>query len=142
METTIDELEKWDDTALVDAFQKAMKSYPNEYEGREDTVEAAVEATAKDEDDKKEDDAAEKRFAQLLQRGTPSDTIDPSSGYGTWQPAQPSMSQTSVPPPLHPPVSTGDDGLSDLLASWYYAGYYTGRYRAFQEMQSQNKSTS
>jgi len=29
-----------------------------------------------------------------------------------------------------------DKNISEMLKAWYYAGYYTGRFQAFQEMQS------
>ena len=57
---------------------------------------------------------------------------------------QPPMYQQQTPgfPPGIPPVDhnrlskEGDDndGLKQLLLSWYYSGYYTGRYQAMKEL--------
>mmetsp|Transcript_4726 Transcript_4726/g.16912 ORF Transcript_4726/g.16912 Transcript_4726/m.16912 type:complete len:132 (+) Transcript_4726:399-794(+) len=43
------------------------------------------------------------------------------------------------PPPLcpAPPMPDLADGMGDLLAAWYYCGYYTGRYMAAQEHRQQ-----
>ena len=133
--TVLDELEKWDDASLMDAFRKAMAAYPNGYK----TSEQTVDGVAENEDDMAEADA---RFASLL------DNADPDTGYGAWQPVEskapqaavPSQLQATVPPPPRPPRQApprdDDSSLSDLLTSWYYAGYYTGRYRALQEIRA------
>ncbi|KAJ8600342.1 hypothetical protein CTAYLR_000664 [Chrysophaeum taylorii] len=110
MAQAISDLEKWDDTALIDAFNRAMTAYPSGFRGGE-----PVEAVSDDEEDTQTADA---RFDALLQKSG-----DP--------PQPPPL------PPLHPP--SGDDGLSDLLMSWYYAGYYTGRFRALQEVRQQQQ---
>ncbi|KAI9486682.1 MAG: hypothetical protein EXX96DRAFT_550083 [Benjaminiella poitrasii] len=34
------------------------------------------------------------------------------------------------PPPVPPMMSQNDEALSNLIMSWYYAGYYTGLYQA------------
>ena len=53
-------------------------------------------------------------------------------------PIKPIQSQvensSSEVPILLPEVS--DESLRPLLQAWYYAGYYTGRFQAMQEMNS------
>lgn len=48
------------------------------------------------------------------------------------------MAPGSIPaPPFAMPIPSlisDDDGMSDLLMAWYYAGYFSGRYSAKQEM--------
>lgn len=56
-------------------------------------------------------------------------------------PIKPIQSQvensTSEIPILLPEVS--DESLRPLLQAWYYAGYYTGRFQAMQEMNSKKE---
>jgi hypothetical protein len=51
-------------------------------------------------------------------------------------PGVPGMN-TMPGPPIGGLQGMDDDGLSNLLWSWYYAGYNTGRYQAIQQMKSQ-----
>ena len=106
--------------------------------------------------------AADARFAKLLDAGTArreGGARDPTVGdYGPWTPipvpkappppplaaaaaalpVQNAAAAAPPPPPPLPPLFAGDavpnqEQLGDLLASWYYAGYYTGRFTAQQE---------
>lgn len=134
LEGAIGDMDKWDDTVLIDAFNRAMSNYPNGWKPAEQTVEAV---SADDEDDVDDNGAeyneADTRFAALLEKGSQQQA----TGYGAWQAVDPSP--VPPPPPLH--ASVGDpEGLSDLLMSWYYAGYYTGRFRALQEIRQAQRT--
>lgn len=111
------EMDKWDDRVLIDAFNQAMSAYPH---GWKDPGEQTVDAVSEDGDT----DAADAKFESLLKEATP-------SGYGAWEPVE---KNTPIPPIAPPATEQLPDGLSDLLMSWYYAGYYTGRFRAMQEL--------
>ncbi|KAG2195776.1 hypothetical protein INT47_005753 [Mucor saturninus] len=47
---------------------------------------------------------------------------------------EPPLTSTTAPPapPPPPPMTGQDEGLSNLMMAWYYAGYYTGLYQAGQ----------
>eukprot|EP00628_Pelagophyceae_sp_CCMP2097_P026634 CAMPEP_0184233652 /NCGR_PEP_ID=MMETSP0976-20121227/24411_1 /TAXON_ID=483370 /ORGANISM="non described non described, Strain CCMP2097" /LENGTH=169 /DNA_ID=CAMNT_0026538705 /DNA_START=21 /DNA_END=529 /DNA_ORIENTATION=- len=67
---SVAEMDRWDDSALCDAFSKAMKSYPEGWDAPEEAVDGVV-----DEDepfDEGEDDmrAADDRFEALLEVAT------------------------------------------------------------------------
>jgi len=145
-EEVLQELDKWDDSSLVDAFKRAMAAYPHGYGTSEQTVDDAADDDDDDDNGEEEMARADARFSSLLEKTK----VDPETGYGQWQSVarekettRPAATATPFPataappvPPLHPPVTADQDGMSDLLASWYYAGYYTGRYQAIQEMRA------
>ncbi|KAI7888084.1 uncharacterized protein EV154DRAFT_518629 [Mucor mucedo] len=48
---------------------------------------------------------------------------------------EPPLTSSTAPPapaPPPPPMMGQDEGLSNLMMAWYYAGYYTGLYQAGQ----------
>ncbi|RLN59424.1 hypothetical protein BBP00_00006503 [Phytophthora kernoviae] len=61
--------------------------------------------------------------------------------------AAPSVPPMQTPFPAMPGASpfpgpvpnSSDDGLANLLLSWYQSGYYTGRFQAMQEMKLQGR---
>mmetsp|Transcript_11730 Transcript_11730/g.41403 ORF Transcript_11730/g.41403 Transcript_11730/m.41403 type:complete len:104 (+) Transcript_11730:393-704(+) len=96
--------------------------------------------------------AADDRFEALLEvatdrTGSATPAAPPPCAPPAWAP--PAAPQRSAapkqgalplfPPPLcpAPPMPDLADGMGDLLAAWYYCGYYTGRYMAAQEHRQQ-----
>ena len=123
--------DKWDDSELIAAVSRGLENLD-------------AGAAAEDEDEMA---AADARFAALLEAPVPATTPataaspvkDPTVGeYGEWEPVQRPAAPpaATAPPPLPPAVPpAGPDaaGLPDVLARWYYAGYYLGRYHGEQE---------
>ena len=154
------DMEKWDDAALIDAVRQGIDDLRTSDAGaaaaaQTERVDAAADAEAAADADEEdggggsESDgdmaAADARFASLLRVGggeaAPRSAIapvrDPSVGeYGDWHPvAAPAAPAAPALPPLPPlaPPAGADAGLGDVLASWYYAGFYLGRYHGAQE---------
>lgn len=69
----------------------------------------------------------------------------PTAGANTGEqaPTEPRASPSSAPPlPPHLVGAVQDEGLKNLLMSWYYAGYYTGLYEGQQKGQQMAKSAN
>ena len=123
--------DKWDDSELINAVRRGLENLD-------------AGAAAEDEDEMA---AADARFAALLEAPVPATTPataaspvkDPTVGeYGEWEPVQrpaapPAATAPPPLPPAVPPAGLDAAGLHDVLASWYYAGYYLGRYHGEQE---------
>lgn len=56
------------------------------------------------------------------------------------QPASTAVPSAAPPLPAHLIGHVHDEGLKNLLMSWYYAGYYTGLYEGQQKGQQMAKS--
>lgn len=73
-----------------------------------------------------------------------SKTDETASNVGQTAAAQQSAEATgpSLAPPLPPHLvgAVQDEGLKNLLMSWYYAGYYTGLYEGQQKGQQMAKA--
>mmetsp|Transcript_26342 Transcript_26342/g.78993 ORF Transcript_26342/g.78993 Transcript_26342/m.78993 type:complete len:153 (+) Transcript_26342:91-549(+) len=140
--------EKWDDSALIDAVSKGirdLKTAPPPEPEAAPPPEADLGEDAADDDFDDAMAAADARFASLLQaaparaRTAVIPVKDETVGeYGEWHSVDPEPPAPVAPPsmPAMPgvlPAAGADSGLGDVLASWYYAGYYLGRFHGEQE---------
>ena len=80
--------------------------------------------------------------------GTSKDKTDPCIKSGTaetgnGEPSTAARGATSLapPPPPHLVGSVQDEGLKNMLMSWYYAGYYTGLYEGEKKGQQMVEAT-
>ena len=74
---------------------------------------------------------------------TPPLSVDETPASNVSEQQQASATAPSLAPPLPPHLvgAVQDEGLKNLLMSWYYAGYYTGLYEGQQKGQATPKST-
>ncbi|KAE8350351.1 hypothetical protein BDV28DRAFT_151022 [Aspergillus coremiiformis] len=157
--------EIWDDSALVQSWDEAVQEYKlyHSIHARGENVEdvlreaqAAENAPAVQDDDQepvdKDDDHMEADVdepvvlvasseAQNIPRAHISqDTGRPEvpPAQGTSNAAGPSLMGAAMPQAALSQVQ--DEGLKNLMMSWYFAGYYTGLYEG-QQRANQNKSS-
>ncbi|KAL3427668.1 hypothetical protein PVAG01_01177 [Phlyctema vagabunda] len=147
--------EIWDDSALVNSWNDALTEY-NLYhsvhargENVEDILKQKMEADSNEGNAnaagasvvEREHDEAEIRRRNDDQVSTASGNEDPESleaqdKHPEQAPNGPSASSPSHKAPALPQHLIGqvhDEGLKNLLMSWYYAGYYTGLYEGQQK---------
>ncbi|KNG83470.1 hypothetical protein ANOM_007826 [Aspergillus nomiae NRRL 13137] len=157
--------EIWDDSALVQSWDEAVEEYKLYHsihakgENVEDVLRYAQDAEngkvvpedgqgVVDKDDHMEADVEEPAIdsiaasseaqhipqADVLQNaGSPEVPVQ-----RTNDPAGPGVMGSAMPQTLLSQVQ--DEGLKNLMMSWYFAGYYTGLYEG-QQRASQNKSS-
>ncbi|KAE8359380.1 hypothetical protein BDV27DRAFT_136243 [Aspergillus caelatus] len=157
--------EIWDDSALVQSWDEAVEEYKLYHsihakgENVEDVLRDAQEAEngqvvqgdgqgVVDEDDHMEadvdepviDPVAASSEAQNIPRADVSQsTASPDVPVqGTNHTAGPSPMAAAMPQTVLSQVQ--DEGLKNLMMSWYFAGYYTGLYEG-QQRANQNKSS-
>ncbi|KAF7595438.1 hypothetical protein BBP40_006060 [Aspergillus hancockii] len=158
--------EIWDDSALVQSWDEAVEEYKLYHsihakgENVEDVLreaQAAENAQAAQDDyepaevvDHMEADVDEPvtepvvapaKALHIPQAGAAKVTEGPDVS-----PTQGAASQTAGPGPMGAAMPQAlmsqvqDEGLKNLMMSWYYAGYYTGLYEG-QQRANQNKSS-
>jgi hypothetical protein len=113
------EEDRWDDGAILAAFNRAVAAHDG---GAPGAAAVAYAARAPDE-------APDMRWqpvaaAQATARGAPAEA----GGSGGAAPAGGAAAPLQAPLMLQP----GQEELSNLLLSWYHAGYQMGRYEALQ----------
>ncbi|KAI1659225.1 hypothetical protein F4813DRAFT_354259, partial [Daldinia decipiens] len=130
--------EIWDDSALIDSWNDALKEYEKYHSihrngGNVEDLLKSDEITpdAKDETEK----ARSLETDSEMGVGVPNGTQD--SGTSTSRHGHP-LGGGSGPGGLL--GSVRDEGLKRLLMSWYYAGYYTGLYEGQQNQTQQQAS--
>lgn len=137
----------WEDDAIVQAFDAAVKAQRRGQAGTEDTEDPEDEAAAAPMPGawepvpvrpRQQDGGPGLTFsaADLVQAAAEMDEEE--AEVEQEEDAGP-QSQAQWPPVAPPPMLPGvdDEALSDLLLAWYYSGYYTGRYQATQEFRKQ-----
>ncbi|KAE8160638.1 hypothetical protein BDV40DRAFT_302109 [Aspergillus tamarii] len=152
--------EIWDDSALVQSWDEAVEEYKLYHsihakgENVEDVLRDAQEAEngevvqedgqgVVDEDDHMEADVDEPAIdsvaASLKAQNIPRADVS----QNTTSPDVPvqGTNNTAGPSPMPQSVlsQVQDEGLKNLMMSWYFAGYYTGLYEG-QQRANQNRS--
>ncbi|KAK9417502.1 hypothetical protein SUNI508_08653 [Seiridium unicorne] len=141
-EQNITHEEMWDDSALVNSWNDALKEYKKYHSihskgGNVDDIlnptKAGESSDAKREGegstpDVKEDESEARMIADHAQDGVQEDHDDQGQHSHL-----PSAGSAFIPAPLL--GSVRDESLKKLLMSWYYAGYYTGYYEGQQTQQ-------
>jgi len=130
--------EMWDDSALVDSWNEALEEYKH-YHGihaRGETVEDVLKTSANkgkggDEDIEYEEgqvDDDDQPLTAANAKNTPAEAGGHSmASHGNISRMHSQPPSTEVLP-QHLIGQVHDEGLKNLLMSWYYAGYYTGLY--------------
>ncbi len=118
----------WDDTTILDVFNKAVKSH----------------RLSKSNNEKRQRDSNIEEDGELVGEPGPWQTV--SSNNDTNEPIKSNkkicINNEHLPNHLpsngyHPfPI---DEALNDMLAAWYHSGYMSGRYAAYSEMAAINK---
>lgn len=146
---SISHAEVWDDSALVDSWNDAVEEYKKYHSIKargenEDEVLSAVEVKSSGfadatiiEEGQFHENAVNDQHAKANASGKTADHDTITSQRPTQSnnmrsgPAQ----ALSGPPalPQHLIGQVHDEGLKNLLMSWYYAGYYTGLYEGQQQ---------
>ncbi|KAB8228474.1 hypothetical protein ETB97_002289 [Aspergillus alliaceus] len=158
--------EIWDDSALVQSWDEAVEEYKlyHSIHAREENVEDALrEAEAAeilqavqdgrqesiDKDDHMEADVgqpaddsvaafSEVRHIPPADVSQATEESDVPTVQGTGNIAGPNLMGAPMPQAALSQVQ--DEGLKNLMMSWYFAGYYTGLYEG-QQRGNQNKSS-
>ncbi|PLB33345.1 uncharacterized protein BDW47DRAFT_96230 [Aspergillus candidus] len=148
------EEEIWDDSALVQSWDEAVEEYKLYHsihakgENVDDVLREAedaeqagrgddVQVDAMEEGEDGEAVEAESQKAEVSEAmEEPAAASNPPPVRGNQQQAGPTAATptpiTATPMP-HPMLSqVQDEGLKNLMMSWYYAGYYTGLYEGQQ----------
>ncbi|KAE9377838.1 hypothetical protein N431DRAFT_330152 [Stipitochalara longipes BDJ] len=144
----------WDDSALVDSWNDALDEYKKYHSIRargEDVEEVLREAENRhneigQEIDREEEQACDTslvndpRAKEKLHEETGDHDTNSAKHEALEVHEQPEPGQASgrTPPalPQHLIGQVHDEGLKNLLMSWYYAGYYTGLYEGQQQAQA------
>jgi len=142
--------EIWDDSALVDSWNDALEEY-KKYHGvkaRGEDVEEVLRAAEShnngvgqeiQQEEEQGDDGLvnDPRAKENLPEETGDHDTKNAKDEAPVGGQQPKPSQASErTPPALPQNMIGqvhDEGLKNLLMSWYYAGYYTGLYEGQQQ---------
>ncbi|KAH8821191.1 hypothetical protein F5884DRAFT_745521 [Xylogone sp. PMI_703] len=152
--------EIWDDSMLVDSWNDALEEYRRYHsihargEKAEDVLKAFEESTEVE----AEPEYIENEAKHTEPNGTPSKeagpegpsthaTISAENKHFHKTEEQPTTEEQSGTPregrkpdvqalPQHLVGQVQDEGLKNLLMSWYYAGYYTGLYEGQQQGRS------
>ncbi|PIG80698.1 hypothetical protein AARAC_008834 [Aspergillus arachidicola] len=155
------EEEIWDDSALVQSWEEAVEEYKLYHsihakgENVEDVLRDAQGAGNKqviqedgqevdhmeaDVDEPAIDSVAASAEAQHIPRADVSQNADSPEvpAQGTNNTAGPNLLGAAMPQAMLSQVQ--DEGLKNLMMSWYFAGYYTGLYEG-QQKANQNKSS-
>ncbi|PMD56804.1 uncharacterized protein K444DRAFT_35879 [Hyaloscypha bicolor E] len=145
--------EIWDDSALVDSWNDALEEYKKYHslKARGEDVEEVLRAAesrhngVSQEIDHEEEQADDSRLVNdpRAKKNLPEETGDHDTKSAKHEApiahTQPEVGQASgrTPPalPQHLIGQVQDEGLKNLLMSWYYAGYYTGLYEGQQQGQ-------
>ncbi|KAL2073156.1 hypothetical protein VTL71DRAFT_10480 [Oculimacula yallundae] len=135
----------WDDSSLVDSWNEALEEYKKYHsiKARGENVEDVVgRAGSKSNQRLKnvdpEEDEVNDHSVQEDSRAKETATeetadIDIRSHEENVPVVEPSESSNRSPPvPQHLIGQVHDEGLKNLLMSWYYAGYYTGLHEGKQ----------
>jgi len=142
--------EIWDDSALVDSWNDALEEYKKYHsmKARGENVEEVVRAAESHENGvgQEIDHEGGRGDVGLVNDPRAKENWPEETGDHATQSAkdaapvvdqQPKSSQASErTPPALPQQMIGqvrDEGLKNLLMSWYYAGYYTGLYEGQQQ---------
>jgi len=155
--------EIWDDSALVNSWNEALEEYKHYH-----SIHARgerVEDVLKNVNGKKEElqEAPHVEYDNTPWNSIPNEggEIKNATGSGdvptTHSVAAPTLQTSSknkatttpsgnrshgLMPPQHLIGSVHDEGLKDLLMSWYYAGYYTGLYEGQHQSQGAQEEDS
>ncbi len=121
----------WDDSALIDAFERAVKSYSTnteEHDSKEQKDKSVKMETCSTQECI--DNNKSKSFDILNQNAT-----------------NPLEHLPTVPSTNRVPLTNNTDDehkrdLSALLSAWYYAGYHAGRYEALHCAQTESDESS
>ncbi|PBP22254.1 hypothetical protein BUE80_DR006794 [Diplocarpon rosae] len=130
----------WDDSALVDSWNDALEEYKKYHsiKARDENVEQLLKAdqVSRDqiggdvhiEDGESSEQPIKSPNARKQESGGTAE-IDIYSQDGSFPVAEGHSAMNASPgPPQHLIGQVKDEGLKNLLMSWYYAGYYTGLY--------------
>ncbi|PMD27292.1 hypothetical protein NA56DRAFT_231257 [Hyaloscypha hepaticicola] len=146
--------EIWDDSALVDSWNDALEEYKKYHslKARGEDVEEVLKAAENhhngigQEVDHEEEESDHDgpvnapRAKENLHKETGDLDTKSAKHEAPVVEQQPEPGQASErPPPALPQHLIGqvqDEGLKNLLMSWYYAGYYTGLYEGQQQGQA------
>ncbi|KAK4575274.1 hypothetical protein LTR86_001126 [Recurvomyces mirabilis] len=129
--------EIWDDSALVSSWNEALAEYKKYHSlaAKGEKVELILEE-AKQDDLGIQDPIANED--EPFARSDPKFNGEVTSGAAAVtqaapvaQSMTPQMSTAAIPQALLGAVQ--DDGMKNLMMSWYYAGYYTGLYEGKQQ---------
>ncbi|KAL1302856.1 hypothetical protein AAFC00_003186 [Neodothiora populina] len=142
--------EVWDDSALIDSWNEALEEYKKYHSiaAKGERVEDVLAVAEKAETDVLEETAGSFQDKSVLApEGEAKDAVMEDQVHVENAPAIPvsEPEQIAVEHPL--PTTNGissampqammntvqDEGLKNLMMSWYYAGYYTGLYEGQQK---------
>ncbi|PKY01896.1 hypothetical protein P168DRAFT_306144 [Aspergillus campestris IBT 28561] len=150
--------EIWDDSALVQSWDEAVEEYKLYHsihakgENVDDVLREAEDAEQAARGDNVQVDAMEEgedgeegaeaegqcvEAAQTTEGPAAASNPPPAGGNQQQQQSAPTATAATAPatatPMPHPLLSqVQDEGLKNLMMSWYYAGYYTGLYEGQQ----------
>ena len=113
--------DKWDDSELINAVRRGLENL--------DAGAAAGRRTRWPRRTRASPRCSRRPSQQQLRHGRlAGQGPDRRREYGSGSPSRPAPPPPAAPPPLPPVPPAGADaaGLHDVLASWYYAGYYAG----------------
>uniref|UniRef100_A0A286ZLJ2 Survival Motor Neuron Gemin2-binding domain-containing protein n=1 Tax=Sus scrofa TaxID=9823 RepID=A0A286ZLJ2_PIG len=142
-----DDLDIWDDTALIKAYDKAVASFKHALKNG-DISEASdkPKATPKRKPPKKNKNQKKNNTASLKSKiqwptTTSTTTIAAAPHFlSCWLPPFPSGPPIIPPPPPICPDSLDDaDALGSMLISWYMTGYHTGYSMGFTQNRKEGR---
>ncbi|RLN70121.1 hypothetical protein BBJ28_00005869 [Nothophytophthora sp. Chile5] len=134
--------------AMYGAFPTEPTSHPQQQQATNDVYQAAyaqayahlqAQFQAAASQSASQYPAAQQSYGRTAQMPTfpaqPSFCLPTGPAVPPMQMPFPGMAGGAAPFPAAMPNAPGsDDGLANLLLSWYQSGYYTGRFQAMQEM--------
>ncbi|KAH6656750.1 hypothetical protein BKA67DRAFT_655061 [Truncatella angustata] len=136
-EPNLTQEEIWDDSALVNSWNDALKEYKKYHSihSKGGNVEDVINPNKVGEgsDAKRRDEPAEDWNAKVDDVDAQTEGVQESENVADQHSQLPVAGAAFVPAPLL--GSVRDESLKKLLMSWYYAGYYTGFYEGQQAQQ-------
>mmetsp|Transcript_9212 Transcript_9212/g.23487 ORF Transcript_9212/g.23487 Transcript_9212/m.23487 type:complete len:164 (+) Transcript_9212:3-494(+) len=134
------EEDRWDDSAIVEAFNRAVQTHDGgPCESAQSVTSAKAFSAAGASPDEARDSpltAADARDAapDLTWRSVEAENRDGATQPPQQQQGAPPRGLPSSAPPQLPPIPAAEnlrqEDLAALLSAWYYAGYQTGRFEA------------
>ena len=119
----------WDDTTILDVFNKAVKSH----------------RLSKSNNEKRQRDSNEEEDCERVGEPGPWQSISSNNDTNESIKNKKKICTNSEHLPNHAPGYACnqyqiDEALNDMLAAWYHSGYMSGRYAAYSEMAATNKN--
>ncbi|KAK3673821.1 hypothetical protein LTR78_006376 [Recurvomyces mirabilis] len=136
--------EFWDDSALVSSWNEALAEYKKYHSlaAKGEKVELLLEQAKQDDlgtqDPIATEDEALPRSESKVNGEVTSGAAAVTQAAPVAQPLAPQIGTAAIPQALLGAVQ--DEGMKNLMMSWYYAGYYTGLYEGKQQALASTQS--